>query len=276
MEIIPWLLRSFPRLPLRGRLLGRWLARRPRDQREAALSGGAHLPCDLGDPYQAMVWLGAEETEDLATLATLLGPGDVFVDAGACLGLWALSAAPRVAPGGRVHAFEPNPTTAKRLQENVSRNGMGDLIQVHAHALGAEPAEAAFDPGAAPNLSRLDPAGPVRVPVRALDDCLHSSTPVRGIKVDVEGFEADVLRGAARILAEHRPWVCAEFTALEHGTLGGWPVHTMLVLEGWRPFLAPFSPGGPWQPIAPSWTVPTYENVFFFPAAPPTGAPRQP
>lgn len=276
MEIIPWLVRSFPRMPLRGRLLGRWLARRPAGQREALLPGGARLPCDLANPYEAMVWLGAEETEDLAALAALLRPGDVFVDVGACLGLWALSAAARVAPGGSVHAFEPNPATAGRLRENVSRNGMDAVVQVYAHALGAVSGEAALDLGAAPNLSRLHSAGSVRVPVRALDDCLRVEMPVRGIKVDVEGGEADVLRGAARILSEHRPWICAEFTARDHGALGGWPVHGMLAADGWRPFLAPLTPGAPWQPITPEWTVPTYENVFFLPnAAPPTGAVRR-
>ncbi len=275
MEIIPWLLRSFPRLPLRGRLLGRWLDRRPSGRREAVLPGGARVSCDLADSYEAMVWLGGEETEDLAALAGLLGPGDVFVDAGACLGLWALSAAPRVRPGGQVHAFEPNPLTAGRLRDNVERNGLSKVVQVNAHALGAAEGEAAFKLGRAPNLSRLDPAGRTRVPVRPLDACLPPGASVRGLKIDVEGAEMDVLRGAARILSENRPWVCAEFTAQAHGTLGGWPVHALLAGQGWQPFLAPAAPGRPWQPVGAGWTVPTYENVFFFPDASFASEPRR-
>ena len=120
-------------------------------------------------------------------------------------------------------------------------------------------------------MSRLAPGGALPITVRPLDACLPPDAPVRGLKIDVEGGEEDVLRGAARILQAHRPWVCAEFTSEGRVPLGEWPVHARLTAGGWRPFVAPTGPRRPWEPLPPGWQVSSFANVFFLPAegAPP-------
>lgn len=215
----------------KGRLLGYWLRTR-RGEREATLPGGLRMRLDISTPYEAMIWMGWEERDDLEALARLLRPGDVFVDCGANLGLWSLVAAPLVSPSGSVHAFEPNPVTAERLRMHAEQSA---VIHVHATALAATRGTVRFDPGDHHNVSRVSDSGHLRIASSTLDDEL--SIAPSGIKIDVEGYELEVLRGA-RITMRARPWIIVEFNK-EHAQrqrLEQWPVHEHLVAVGYAPY----------------------------------------
>jgi hypothetical protein len=60
-----------------------------------------------------------------------------------------------------------------------------------------------------------------------LDDVVDRA---HGIKIDVEGHELDVIKGASRILSEQAPWICIEFNTemTGSGRLGDWAVHQYL------------------------------------------------
>lgn len=135
-------------------------------------------------------------------------PGEVVVDVGGHIGAFALLAARRVAPGGRVLVFEPGPDNLEFLRENLRLNP-GLPVRLFECALAEAPGEADLflaDPGtgnpAANTLVDSPGRRRVRVPVRTLDEVLAAEGVGRvdHLKIDVEGAELRVLAGAAQSL----------------------------------------------------------------------------
>jgi FkbM family methyltransferase len=137
------------------------------------------------------------------------GPGQTVVDVGANIGVFALWAAGPVGSTGRLVAVEPNPKAATWLQRNVEPfGGRATVCEV---ACGER--EAQLELMYPPNrlsvgsfLPRDDRTEVVSVPVRRLDDLLDEQSigPIDLLKIDVEGVEAAVLRGAKQSLARTR------------------------------------------------------------------------
>ena len=156
------------------------------------------------------------EPEVLAALLRLVGPGDTVVDIGANIGWFTLHLARRVGPAGTVHAFEPEPGNFHRLVTNVRANGLSWVVP-HAVALGAENGQAllhttAHNTGMHRLYASVCCEGPaVPVAVRRLDDLVPPGG-VALVKIDVEGYEHAVLRGARRLLSTPpRPQVVSEY-----------------------------------------------------------------
>jgi FkbM family methyltransferase len=126
-----------------------------------------------------------------------LGEGDLFLDVGANVGTYAIWAAEQ---GAEVIALEPAADTFGLLEENIALNGYR-VTAVRA-AAGDHCGSARFTAGLDAGNS-LAPDGPVLTDLVTIDS-LIGHRRVSGMKVDVEGFEIDVLRGAARALADHR------------------------------------------------------------------------
>lgn len=144
--------------------------------------------------------------------AELIEAGQTVVDVGAHIGTFALRAARRVGPTGRVVACEPSPATLELLRRNVSENR---LAWVSIQPVAAAEAEGSAELGVAregednPAADTLLPAsGRRRVPVRLrrLDDILAEAgvSTVNLLKIDAEGAELRVLEGAPRTLARTR------------------------------------------------------------------------
>jgi FkbM family methyltransferase len=126
-----------------------------------------------------------------------LRPGDLFVDVGANVGSYAIWAAES---GAEVIALEPADDTFALLEENVALNGYP--IKTIRAAAGAVPGTARFTSGR-DCVNRLDPDGISEITVATIDSIIGNRT-IAGMKVDVEGFEIDVLLGCERALSEHR------------------------------------------------------------------------
>jgi FkbM family methyltransferase len=135
-----------------------------------------------------------------------------------------------VGPEGRIYAFEPLDTNADLLERSVIENGFGDRVRFQRAAAGAAsgtatltfPAETLNSGGAYLLRDGTAPLAGNRkaeVPMVALD-ALDLRRPVRFIKMDVEGAEPQVLRGAARLLKEDRPLILSELhpTQLERAS----------------------------------------------------------
>jgi FkbM family methyltransferase len=157
-------------------------------------------------------------------------PEDVtVVDAGAHVGEHAIPLARGT--DRRVVAFEPNGESADRLARNAERNGLGGGIDLRRAGLGDASATLTFYRSTFSKCSAFDResatrwgaavAGTESVPVRRLDDLVEGVggespdevdpvPPPDAVKVDVEGREAAVLRGAAATLAAHRPLLVVE------------------------------------------------------------------
>ena len=141
----------------------------------------------------------------------LLRPGDTVLDIGANIGLITVIAANSVGTTGRVHAFEPQPTLAQMIEQSVSLNGW-QHVEVHPFALGDHNDTMALsvppnDHGRASLITQRPTDDVLDVPVRRLDDCLGSNLDrrIRLMKIDVEGFESQTLRGANKLLTHQPP-----------------------------------------------------------------------
>lgn len=214
------------------------------------LATGVRLFVDLADLEIGMnVILGAYETAELAWLRTVLGPGEVAVDVGANIGFFTMHMAALVGPGGRVFAFEPQPEVRGLLERSVRENRFEDRVTVSPAAVSDRVGTsrlvcldvvAAGNSGGSYLSTRSDalPTGhaTLEVPTVTLD-----SVPFPGrvalVKIDAEGAEGLVVRGAARFLAEHRPALLVEVNpealAREAATTGAGLVSTLCGL-GYR------------------------------------------
>lgn len=132
----------------------------------------------------------------------------VIVDVGANLGVFSLLLA-KQHPHREVHAFEPSPSTFQALKKNISHNGVDNVV-ANEKAVGDVDEWTSFqaDPEsrATARFSGESSAHAVEVSCVQLDTYLeqHDVDRVAFLKVDVEGFEMSVFRGARSLLKEHR------------------------------------------------------------------------
>jgi FkbM family methyltransferase len=130
----------------------------------------------------------------------------VLWDVGAHTGYMTLVAA-RL--GAVVVAIEAHPDNASRLRSAVARNGLGRNVHVVESAVGSCGGVARLAPGGDSSTGRIADEG-IEVPMTTLDE-LRSGYPAPTIlKIDVEGFEAEVLRGGTALLTDGRPAVLIE------------------------------------------------------------------
>jgi len=132
-------------------------------------------------------------------------PGATVFDVGANVGAYSLLFGKWTKPGGKVYAFEPSPQTCARLMHHVRLNGLDDVIEVIPTAIADSCTKAAFTTAPPDGMHRLL-SGPstcdaVLVPVMTLDAfCAERGVRPDVVKIDVEGFELAVLRGARQTL----------------------------------------------------------------------------
>lgn len=168
----------------------------------------AHPDCRVSS---ALVYADWPEHRELMFLRRRLGPGQVVIDVGANVGHISLLLADIVGSDAIV-AFEPTPVSFERLRENWRLNGWpGDgLVQA---AIGAREGRVYVDdtshPSTVNQVSVEGGSDKIRVPMEPLDAFRDRwrDREVGLLKIDVEGHEAAVLRGARRVLCEDRPGV---------------------------------------------------------------------
>ncbi|MDB5538997.1 MAG: group 1 glycosyltransferase [Devosia sp.] len=114
--------------------------------------------------------------------------------------------------GIRTIAFEPNPVNCVHLEANVRDNGLEGLCRVRNAAVGAANGHVRTVSSTEGNSGmatvETDPAG--AVVMVTLDDEILEEAAIDVIKIDVEGWELEVLRGAERSLRRHRPLLYIE------------------------------------------------------------------
>jgi FkbM family methyltransferase len=195
------------------------------------IAPGVRLFIDLSDHVIGLnVLRGQYEQDEIRFVRGLLRPGDSAIDVGGHIGFFTMQMAAAVGPEGRVYAFEPLDTNAELLERSIAENGFGDRIRFRRAAVGAEagtatltfPVETLNSGGAyllRDGTAALAGNRRQEVPLVALD-ALDLRRPVRFIKMDVEGAEPQVLRGAAQILREDKPLILSELhpTQLERAS----------------------------------------------------------
>ncbi|HEX3960655.1 MAG TPA: FkbM family methyltransferase [Trebonia sp.] len=137
------------------------------------------------------------DVPEMLAWRTALASGGLFIDVGANVGTYTIWAAEL---GAEVIALEPAPDTFELLRENVALNGY--QVTTTRAAAGDHCGTARFTAGL-DAVNCLDPAGPTTTVLVTVDSLL-GDRHAAGMKIDVEGFEIDVLRGCARALADQR------------------------------------------------------------------------
>ena len=146
---------------------------------------------------------------ELQIIRKIIQPGEVCFDVGANIGLYALSMSVAVGGQGRVHAFEPVPNTFRILSENIRTNNVQNVV-LRETAVGDKLGKAeffvTFQSGLAGlgNTCRGTVLEKKEVDITTLDAYVEKNAipKVALIKIDVEGFEGEVLKGAEKLLGK--------------------------------------------------------------------------
>ncbi len=144
-------------------------------------------------------------------IGKLLTPGDVYVDVGANLGLHTVAAGRAMQHRGKIIAFEPFPNTRALLHETLHINGMLSISTIHQAAVSDRAGRHLFYLGNtcghhslfALSGTEASEAPPIEVDTVRLDDVLADLETLTLLKIDAEGAELAVVRGAAATLAAH-------------------------------------------------------------------------
>lgn len=235
------------------------------------LDGDASL---LIDPSRNMgssiYWTGFHEFRELLFLHHYLKPDMVLVDAGANIGLFTVFAARRV-KSGKVIAFEPVPSMARWLDENISLNRLQNVVTVPCGLSDSEGVLPIYEIASShEGLSTLYPgalqqAAVTEVPVKRLDDLFGSYGTDRldFIKIDIEGGELPALRGAAACIRNHRPAVMVEINQGTYASAGYTPadVYAFFRSLNYRPYEI-----GKTGQLTPEQGESIFSNIVFLPA----------
>jgi FkbM family methyltransferase len=190
----------------------------------------------LLDPYdyvsKEILETGVWERESWETIRSHLGGGATFVDIGAHIGYYSLKAAPVVGPTGRVIAIEPNPETIQKLYGNIQASGARNIAVA---PVACSDAEATLELFGAPrsntgetSLSRTNASQDsqavtsYKVSARPLDEIVKDAgvSRVDVVKIDVEGAEYLVLKGAAKTLDRDHPVILVEIVERQLQAMG--------------------------------------------------------
>jgi FkbM family methyltransferase len=281
-HVVPPVLRAFIRhVPPRRRgirLAQTWTSWSTPDNRVfvSREPSGLRLRCDLRDELSRVVYYRGSVDRALERwLVTWLGPSDLYVDVGAHIGSIVSLAASAIGATGSIVAFEPSPDSLAKLHQAVRDSGRTN-IEVRPEAIGAAT-------GTAEILAPLDhwahqtsraslvPASGlgagVRVPTVTLDQVFgDDKRRIRLLKIDVEGHERSILRGARQLLT--RRSCDAVLMELNPGALAGAGATVDdLVADmdeaGYEPFkVEPDGTPRSWRPAVPT---DTFADAVFLP-----------
>jgi FkbM family methyltransferase len=163
----------------------------------------------LAAAFRQVTW----NLEEYRAFKSDIAAGDTVLDVGANLGAYTVLFGQWVGPGGRVFAFEPAPESRRGLERHVALNGLHDRVVVRPEAVAEGEGIVRFravgpqgDNRIIREQSATDAADRIDVSTTSIDAfCRGRNLRPRFIKVDVEGAELEVLRGARATIAAAGP-----------------------------------------------------------------------
>jgi FkbM family methyltransferase len=191
---------------------------------------GSRLWVDLSS--EKYYWLGTHEERVQEFVAEHVKPGFVVYDIGAHIGFFTLLFSSLAGTAGRVYAFEPLPQNFDRLTANIEANGLSN-VEACSLAISDEEGSATLvvdDSSLKGHLAEMKPGGAenvVRVEARTIDAMVcHAARIPDLLKIDVEGAEGRVMRGAAQTIQACRPRLIIEIHSVQAGreVIDGLPI----------------------------------------------------
>lgn len=179
---------------------------------------GKGLYANLDPRYETIYAEGEYEPPIQRELSLHLQPGSVFYDVGAHIGIVSMFGAQLVGANGMVFAFEADADNSRRIEEHLNRNSLHQ-IRVVPYAVWSSGGRKRFERASAQSSRNqgavtLDPTAAgdnfVEVPAVALDGFIKENPLPNLIKIDVEGGEADVLRGSEEVFLRAKPVLICE------------------------------------------------------------------
>jgi len=165
------------------------------------------------DGYASQSYIrGSYEPYMQESFLRFVRPGTVVYDVGAHIGFHALVCGLLAGRSGRVFAFEPDPQCRASLERQIAANPRLPLV-VLPYALSDCRGELPLDTSKGSSQSRLHAEGNLLVEATSIDSLLQDAglPPPHVIKIDVEGHEAAVLRGAKVALERYQPVVLCDY-----------------------------------------------------------------
>src|SRR5919204_1967984 len=188
----------------------------PLQGKTVTIRGGEAAGLLFRVPRSSTVWLSGKVEEPVqAALRRELRRGNVFFDVGANVGFFTILGARLVGPSGKVVAFEPHPANVEALRANVEANLFENVVVVP-KAVSAATGEKLLDVRSAA-LAKLvedreEPGSAERVPATSIDEFVsaHADLIPDVLKIDVEGYEVELLSGMRKTLSQYGPVIVCE------------------------------------------------------------------
>ncbi|MEQ1645315.1 MAG: FkbM family methyltransferase [Pyrinomonadaceae bacterium] len=225
---------------------GRLLPRRAYTVLRGPMKGSRFILGSLsGEGGGASVYFGEMEPEQTAAMAEVIRPGSVFFDIGANVGYYTVLASRLVGEAGNVVAFEPVPRNIEFLRQHIELNSAANVI-LKPLAVSDRQGTVRFSLGPDSAMGHIGEDGELEVATTTLDDVVSELGITPDVmKIDVEGAEREVFRGAARMFETARPVIFLsthsdELRAwcLEHLRGLGYAVRPLIAGEDGHEFVA--------------------------------------
>ncbi|MFZ0036761.1 MAG: FkbM family methyltransferase [Candidatus Acidiferrales bacterium] len=228
-----------------GRLadaLARVAARRDDGWTICSPGNGVVLRVNLRDRIERLMWGHVYEPHVQRCLAALLSPGDVYVDVGAHIGYHAVWASSLVGPTGKVFAFEADPANFARLSENLrafpGSAAINKAVWSSSEAVTFERSSQSGESGwgTLTAVRDLKAGEHIEACSVSLDDwsAEHQIDRLTLIKIDAEGSEVGILKGADTLIEKLRPAIISEVNAVVLKQAGSSSAVLLAILERHR------------------------------------------
>jgi len=160
--------------------------------------------------YGRAYFKGYYEPEIVSYFTEHIKPGDSFLDIGGHAGYFSFLVS-RLSPSGKIFTFEPDPENSDFIERIIALNKSANINLV-AKGVGSNVGDLFFERGATSSTGKVSESGTIRVPIVTIDDTLKNEIIPGSLwmKIDVEGFGGEVIKGAMQTIIKYHPAILME------------------------------------------------------------------